>query len=397
MRIIWKIFSKELKDTLRDRRTLMMMLVIPILMFPIILSLFVGISDSFTEDDSKKKLVIGINKDATEFIQLLSETPKEIIGNHEIIFYSDSIKLKSDVKSNEVDLGFFHDIGSENKTKDLPGKIIFYFDATESGIQEKGKVILDDINEREKNHRLKKLNIDPNTLIPFLTTNINTASPQEMIGKFGGAILPYLFIAFGFLGCMYPAIDLFTGEKERGTIETLLTTPVERWQILLGKMLVVILSGLTASIFGLLGLWISIEFLDIVKDPTVMDIIHDILSLSFIAGMFSLLIPLIIFFSGVMIPICIYAKTFKEAQSIITPLNIVMVLPAMIGFFPGIELNVKTACIPVVNIVLSSKELMAGNLQLPFYFVSFAVMSLLATIAVLVSFKQYGKESNVVI
>lgn len=366
-------------------------------MFPIILSLFVGISDSFTEDDSKKKLVIGINKDATEFIQLLSETPKEIIGNHEIIFYSDSIKLKSDVKSNEVDLGFFHDIGSENKTKDLPGKIIFYFDATESGIQEKGKVILDDINEREKNHRLKKLNIDPNTLIPFLTTNINTASPQEMIGKFGGAILPYLFIAFGFLGCMYPAIDLFTGEKERGTIETLLTTPVERWQILLGKMLVVILSGLTASIFGLLGLWISIEFLDIVKDPTVMNIIHDILSLSFIAGMFSLLIPLIIFFSGVMIPICIYAKTFKEAQSIITPLNIVMVLPAMIGFFPGIELNVNTACIPVVNIVLSSKELMAGNLQLPFYFVSFAVMSLLATIAVLVSFKQYGKESNVVI
>ena len=92
--------------------------------------------------------------------------------------YSKLKKLKSDVKSNEVDLGFFHDIGSENKTKDLPGKIIFYFDATESGIQEKGKVILDDINEREKNHRLKKLNIDPNTrnVIVLLDTDSSLAT-----------------------------------------------------------------------------------------------------------------------------------------------------------------------------------------------------------------------------
>jgi sodium transport system permease protein len=96
-----------------------------------------------------------------------------------------------------------------------------------------------------------------------------------------------------------------------------------------------------------------------------------------------------------MIPIAVYAKSFKEAQSIITPLNFVMVLPAMIGFFPGIELNALTAAIPVVNIVLSTKELISGTLSVGYYAISLGVMLVLATIAVIVSYKQFGKESRI--
>ena len=112
--------------------------------------------------------------------------------------------------------------------------------------------------------------------------------------------------------------------------------------------------------------------------------------------LYSLLIPLTIFFAGVMIPIAVYAKSFKEAQSIITPLNIVMVLPAMVGFFPGIELNTVTACIPVVNIVLATKELIAGTLDFGLVALSFSVMLTLAVVAVIVSYKRFDKETNVV-
>ena len=209
-------------------------------------------------------------------------------------------------------------------------------------------------------------------------------------------MLPYIFIAFGFIGCMYPAIDLFTGEKERGTIETLLTTPVARWQILFGKMGVVVLSGLTAATAALFGLFMSIEVLDVVDNKEILEIIHSILSVKFILMLYSLLIPLTIFFAGVMIPIAVYAKSFKEAQSIITPLNIVMVLPAMVGFFPGIELNTITACIPVVNIVLATKELIAGTLDFGLVALSFTVMLTLAVVAVIVSYKRFDKETNVV-
>jgi sodium transport system permease protein len=96
-----------------------------------------------------------------------------------------------------------------------------------------------------------------------------------------------------------------------------------------------------------------------------------------------------------MIPIAVYAKSFKEAQSIITPLNFVMVLPAMIGFFPGIELNAITAAIPVVNIVLSTKELISGTLSVGYYAISLSIMLILATVSVLISYQQFGKESRI--
>lgn len=216
-----------------------------------------------------------------------------------------------------------------------------------------------------------------------------------MIGKLAGGFLPYMFIAFGFMGCMFPAIDLFTGEKERMTIETLLTTPVSRWKILVGKMGVVVLSGLTAATFNLVGIYLAIEVFDIVKDPEVLQAIQDILSPAFIILLFALLIPLIIFFAGIMVPIAVRAKSFKEAQSIISPLNIVVLLPAMIGFFPGIELNEITAIIPIVNIVLATKELMAGTLEIHLVIIAFVVMLLLAALSILLSYKRFDDESTI--
>jgi sodium transport system permease protein len=140
----------------------------------------------------------------------------------------------------------------------------------------------------------------------------------------------------------------------------------------------------------------SIEVLDVFDNKEILEIIHSILSVKFILMLYSLLIPLTIFFAGVMIPIAVYAKSFKEAQSIITPLNIVMVLPAMVGFFPGIELNTMTACIPVVNIVLATKELIAGTLEFGLVALSFSVMLTLAVLAVIISYKRFDKETNVV-
>ena len=194
---------------------------------------------------------------------------------------------------------------------------------------------------------------------------------------------------------MYPAIDLFTGEKERGTIETLLTTPIARWKILVGKMSVVVISGLLAASLSLLGLYISIRGLNLIEDPALLGIINSILSFKFITVLFLLQVPLTIFFAGLLIPIAIHAKSFKEAQSIITPLNFVVILPAMIGFLPQIELNATTALIPIVNIVLATKELIAGTLNYMHLLLSAVVMCLIAAAAVFISYKQFEKENNV--
>ncbi len=395
--MIWTIFKKELIDTIRDRRTMMTMLVIPMLMFPIILSIFVSISSYFEETAANKSIRIGIISNSKIFTSQFSSIPTEILGKHELVFYSDSLSLRKAINDKQVDIAFCTSSNyDESMVLKKPAKLNVFYDVTEVGMDERAKVISEVLVKNAQTKRLSELKINSQDITPVETEYINTASPQQMIGEFGGAILPYLFIAFGFIGCMYPAIDLFTGEKERGTIETLLTTPVKRWKLLIGKMLVVILSGLMASTFALVGLWVSIEFLDIVKDQQILAIIHDILNPKFLFSMFGLLIPLTVFFAGVMVPIAIYAKSFKEAQSIITPLNIVMVLPAMIGFFPGISLDFTTASIPVVNVVLASKELIAGTLDWSYYLVSFIVMFIIASLAVLISFRQFGKEGSVI-
>lgn len=396
--MIFTIFKKELKDTLRDRRTLMMMLVIPILIFPVIMNIFVSISSSFQKEAATKKIRIGMVGKPNNYLEKeLKEIP-EMMGAKEIIYYKDTNAMLKDLKSDTLQLGSYiaDDFEAYLESK-KPAPIVFYYNATDMGMMERAESYMSIIETKAQQKRYDELQIDQFKIKPIETFYRNIASDKEMVGKFAGGILPYMFIAFCFLGCMYPAIDLFTGEKERGTIETLLTTPVARWQILFGKMGVVVLSGLTAASCSLLGLFISIEVLDVVDNKEILDIIHSILSPAFILMLYGLLIPLTVFFAGVMIPIAVYAKSFKEAQSIITPLNIVMVLPAMVGFFPGVELNTITACIPVVNVVLATKELIAGTLEIGLVALSFSVMVSLAVVAVFISYKRFDKETNVVL
>ncbi len=396
--MITTIFKKELKDTLRDKRTLMMMLVIPILVFPIILTLFVNVSESFTKEAASKEVRIGIAEKNEGYIYEQLEALPDSYGKKQLINYKDSTQIKEDIKKDSIQIGILvHPAFKEQLAAKKPAKITVYYNATDVGMKERAEAYVSSIESIEQQKRYIELNLIPSELTPITTEYKNVASNKEMIGKLAGGILPYIFIAFGFLGCMYPAIDLFTGEKERGTIETLLTTPVARWQILFGKMGVVVLSGLLAASAALLGLFISIEILNIVQNEELLAVIHGILNFKFILMLFGLLLPLTIFFAGVMIPVAVYAKSFKEAQSIITPLNIVMVLPAMIGFFPGIELTAITACIPVVNVVLATKELIAGTLEISLLLLSFAVMISLAILAVIVSYKRFDKESNVVL
>jgi len=396
--MIFTIFKKELKETLRDRRTLMMMLVIPILIFPLIINITSSVSSSFQEDAATKKIRIGIVESNKGFLaNELSQIPSSF-GKKEIVKYTDTVSLLKDLKNDKIQLGSFVSAKFQMQLDSMiPAPIVLYFNATDLGMQERAQGYMSVIEQKMQVERFKKLNISKEKINPIVSEYRNIASDKEMIGKLAGGFLPYIFIAFCFMGCMYPAIDLFTGEKERGTIETLLTTPVARWQILFGKMGVVVLSGLLAASAALFGLFMSMETLNGIDNAELMAVVHSILSPSFIFLLYCLLIPLTVFFAGVMVPIAVYAKTFKEAQSIITPLNIVMIIPAMVGLFPGVELNGLTACIPVVNIVLSTKELIAGTLDPLLVALSFIVMVILAVLAVFISYRRFDKESNVVL
>ena len=395
--MIFTVFKKELRDTLRDRRTVMMMIVIPTLIFPLIMSVFMTVSERFQKEAAEKKVKIGLVSNQVGSLEADLLKVPDALGKKQFIPFTDTISLIKAIRSDSIQVGIYVPNNAEQLKKAMqPISVRVFHDGTELGMKERADAYLSYIQENWKKQRYAELKIDEAKATPFVLVYSNVASSKEMIGKLAGGFLPYMFITFGFMGCMFPAIDLFTGEKERSTIETLLTTPVPRWKILFGKMGVVVLSGLLAATFNLLGIYLAIEVLDLVKDPVVLQAIKDILSPAFIIMLYALLCPLIIFFAGIMIPIAVRAKSFKEAQSIISPLNLLIILPAMVGFFPGVELNEVTALIPVVNIVLATKELIAGTLQWHLVAMAFGVMVLLAFIAIMLSYRKFENENNVI-
>lgn len=395
--MIFTVFKKEMRDTLRDRRTVMMMIVIPTLVFPMIMSIFMSVSESFQKKAAEKKVKIGLVSNQVGSLEADLLKVPEALGKKEFVPFTDTVSLIKAIREDSIQVGIYVPNNAEQlKSAMKPISVTVFHDGTDLGMKERADAYLTFVQENWKKQRYAELKIDEAKITPFILEYSNVASSKEMIGKLAGGFLPYLFIAFGFMGCMFPAIDLFTGEKERATIETLLTTPVPRWKILFGKMGVVVISGLLAATFNLLGIYLSIEVLNLVKDPVVLQAIKDILSPTFIIMLYALLCPLIIFFAGIMIPIAVRAKSFKEAQSIISPLNLLIILPAMVGFFPGVELNEVTALIPVVNIVLATKELIAGTLEWHLVAMAFGVMVLLAVIAILLSYRKFENENNVI-
>ena len=299
--MIFRIFRKELLDTLRDRRTLMTMLVIPILVFPITLNVFVEISKSFEESASTQTMKIGIVGDQNKTYTRQLEQIPAAVGPKKIEIYKDSLALRKAIETDQIQLGLIIPANEKDLLENQQTITLnWLLDASEVGRSERAALYGSSLQANAEGERLQKLGLRPEQIKPLANNSINCASNKKMVGQLAGGFLPYIFIAFGFIGCMYPAIDLFTGEKERGTLETLLTVPVERWKILIGKMLVVVSSGMLAATCALIGLFISIEFLDLAANKELLEVIHSVLTFNFILSMFALLLPLVIFFAGVM-------------------------------------------------------------------------------------------------
>ncbi len=394
--MIFTIFKKELLDTLRDRRTLLVMIIIPTLMFPLIFKLMTSFTNSIEEKSAAKTLIVGYIGEDNELIKNLKLPTKEI-GKFEWKQFQDTSQINKAIRDDKIELGLFFENDFDQTIADNKNaKVTIIYDATDLGYKKRLEDRITAYNKIVSKQRLDSLKIDESLFSAIEIGASNVASNQEMLGKVAGGMIPYIFIIFGFLGCMYPAIDLFTGEKERGTVETLLTTPVLRWKILAGKMGVVVLSGLLASTFALGGLFFTTQnLLSGEKMHQITVVLDSVFSSQTIGMMFALVVPLIVFFAGLMIPITVYAKSFKEAQSIMTPLNLAMLLPAMIGMLPGIEYSIQTAFIPVVNVVLATKEIIAGTIDYTLFVGTFLSLILFAFLAVMFSHRQFGKETNI--
>jgi len=274
------------------------------------------------------------------------------------------------------------------------GNVNLYYKSTNMMLYNRISEKIDSVKVGILKERVKQLNISEEAFLPIAISKVDIASPKEQIGKMVGGFLPYIFIIFCFMGCMYPAIELITGEKEKGTMETLLTVPASRLKILVGKILAIALVGLSAALMTIFGMVVALKLLPDI--PTAfLNILNDMVTPRFVIMLFAMLFPLSIFFAGFLSALVIRAKTFKEAQSLVTPMTFVIIIPALIATLPGVELGWQTSLIPVLNIALATKEIIAGTINMFQYATVVTSLVVLALLAAYVSYKQFSRESMV--
>jgi sodium transport system permease protein len=371
MKKILVIFKKELKDTLRDRRSLMLMMVFPILIIFVVMNLTITLSRSQERKAEEKVLTVGLVKkgDVDTFRSLLAKQ-KNITIKEDLD--SDPAEIKELIQKKELDFAVvFEDNFDGVVLERRSGAVdLYYKGSSENNIAAKRiREALKEYKSDLLNLRIKTLNdeypeleLDRTFVDPLIVNDKDLSGMKEKLGETVGGFLPYIFVIFCFLGAMYPAIDLAAGEKERATIETLLTSPASRMQIVMGKFLTVTLAGLISAAIAILALYLSLRQSNEIPKQ-VFDAIAGIIEFQSIGLLFSLLIPLCVFFAAILLSLSIFARSFKEAQSIITPANFMVLIPVMIGLFPGIKLNAVTALIPVLNVSLATKEIVAGTIQ----------------------------------
>ena len=394
MNIIFSIFKKELTDVLRDRRTLFFMIAMPVIVMPLI---FIG-SLKFQEYQNKKSeekilniAIVNESDDIQIRDYILNQKGVNLIEN------IDADSLEKGIKSDSLQGGLY--IGKNflnNISTNQMGAVEIYYKS--SDLMSKAKKRINNALDQYKNEvvaeRLLRFDIDKNLLEPLQIIDKDMSTKKETIGKALGGLVPYMLVIFIFLGAMYPAIDLGAGEKERGSLETLLSSPATKFEITVGKLMVVSLTGLVSGLISVVGITAPMYFIDNIPDQiksTVLEIISPFMIISVIF----LMIPIAIFFASMLLSISFYARSFKEAQSLMGPLNIIIIVPLMLTLGPGIEIDHITALIPLINVGLLTKEILAGSVE-PIYFIE-TLSSLLffAVIGIRFSVYWFNKENTI--
>ena len=394
MSIIVSIFKKELIDVLRDRRTLMFMVVIPILITPLLIIGSIKFQEYQNKKSEEKILKIAYINESEDSLT------KELLSDQKGVKIIEGVpidSIESYIKSDSLQGGLYLGKGFLKKIKtNSSGDVKIYYKSSDLMSKSKKRIqaALDIYKEKIISERLKQLNVDGQILEPINITNIDMATAKETLGKAVGGFIPYVLVMFIFLGAMYPAIDLGAGEKERGSLETLLSSPATKFEITMGKLLVVSLTGIVSGLVSVLGISSSLFFIDKIPvqiQETILELINPFMIFSIII----LMIPIAIFFASMLLSISFYARSFKEAQSLMGPLNMVIIVPLFLSLGPGMEMDHATALMPLINVGLLTKEILAGSVELIYFIETLFSLLFCAAIGIWFSVFWFKKENTI--
>jgi len=381
------VLTNEIKHGLRDKNTIIYIFIIPIMLYPL---LFWGVNQVFllqmgSVEKQNSRLHFLQGEDYPLLYNLLEEkekldilevdNPSKALENKKIDAILIIIPPTIDDDSTYIEIDY-------DKANDRS-----------RAARKRIKEVIGEYKNLLLKEAAKKEGLPPELTEAYKIKEENIAPPKKMGGFLLGAILPFIMVIMTALGSFYPAIDVTAGERERGTLETLLLIPTNRLNIILGKYAFVCIASFTAVSLNLISMVITAKhtlFLIREEKDALFVIPFKALPLVIIGC-----ILLSAFFSAVMMLLASFARNYREAESYVTPFYILSFQPALLAAVPGFKLNWLTVWLPVGNVALMFKETMLGTFR--WHFIIIIILNLICyvLITLFISSKLLGKEDMI--
>ena len=410
-KIIKMLIKKEMLDVLRDKKTVIMMLVVPVILYPLI---FIGAMQVM--------MMITSSMEAQDY-RIAIEAEDEGAFLHELTKQDDKWRDKGSAADSDAAVGGDdtaytitivdpesiddYEAALENEEIDVyirgtmrDGKLkydVYYISSVTNSDYAMNIVmdVFDEYREELTRGKIKDAGLDIHEILePIIYENQNTASTEQSLGSIMGAVLPFMLVISLLMGTMYPAIDTTAGERERGTLETILTLPVTNRQLIISKFLTVAVIGMISAMLNIISMGgIAVymyKILDMQTDVSSFDMAKFYPAI--LVGILAIF-AFSLFISAVTMCVTSFAKSYKEANNYITPLMLAVMFVGYIGFIPNIELTQTIAMIPVANICLLIKNMLVFKVDYMIIAVVLISNVAYAVFAILFLSKIYNSEA----
>ncbi|MBX7098384.1 MAG: ABC transporter permease subunit [Myxococcaceae bacterium] len=348
VRLLW---WRELTEAIRDRRTVLLMALLPVVLYPLTLLLVGGVMAAGRERLARESLDVAVASD--EAAALLARQPVPAFTVYRRMTAEAGLEALREKQVWAVVEA------SDGAVAALDGRgqavvTVRYTKRHDRSMEalERLRRTLDAVGERGLTVRLEDLKVTPEFVSPVKVAPEDVDFEKDLGPLIASRLLPVILVLMLFVGALYPAIDMTAGERERGTWETVLVAPVKPWQVMAAKYLAVATLASCTALANLASMAVTFR-IGLALDSGQSAQVH--FSPAQLAVLLVALVAAAGMVSGVALAVASVARTFKEAQALLTPFTMLGSLPGMLALMPGVELNAFTACVPLLNVALLVK------------------------------------------
>lgn len=392
--IIGTIFRKEMLEVLRDKRMLLLVILMPFFLYPVMFTLigFVGKSQGERLNTEKVTVLLNPEAESTPIYDLLKTNPTLEVKLE--AFEQAALDTMTNTIGVLVGEGYQSTLDSNRSAI-----VTLYYDSSKDLLDGRVSDIKSSVEELSQNLLLARLNAQqlPQGFVKPIDLREQNIAPQErVIGKIMGRFLPMMLLLFIFTGCIYIAIDITAGEKERRTLQTLFTAPLKVSEIIAGKFLATFLVGVVSATMNVLSLLVAMYIqVQLLSDGKAGEAFSLPIGPEGWAWMTLIIVLATAFMAAISIAVVLLANSYKEAQSYVSPLMMVIIIPAVMSQMPGMELTSTTAMIPMLNISLAIGAIFQGIFNVGHILMVVLFALLYAGLALYLASLTFGNENVV--